>query len=175
MSLTTDQRWLLFGVGGWNMVGCLARPEYGIPQLFQSMLGSSHLGDEVYEARPAWKGHGFTTTGKYIQLGWGRGDDDAPNVRVSRQQLATYAKHLPQRTVDLLREHREATTLQSRIESAHAPLESRRPAHSIAKQKRGFHAIHARHLLDEKRLLRLALDLDDGEPADLLELLAMDR
>lgn len=183
MNLTSDQRWLLFGVGGWHMVASLADPEHGIPSLFQSMMGSTHLGDETYAARPQWKGYGFSTD-KVIRLGW-RGDDTAPNVTVSRQQLATYAKNLPAGTSELLRANRRTTTNRARVSfprtrrhvqlpgAPRLPLEQHRPDWSRARQIDEYTTVGRRLRAEETRLLRFALDLEQHEPTDLLELLAL--
>lgn len=103
MMLTDDQRWLLAGVGGWEMADCFGWPAQGIDRLMTSMYAASLARrDQRY---PEWLEGGF-------RCGYGRIEScrkvDASNVVVSKRQLASFAATIDDDLVQRLRDTRAA-------------------------------------------------------------------
>lgn len=90
MGLSEEQRWLLAGVGGWQMADCLAHPDRGIAALMTSMYGSSSARrDDRY---PDWLSAGFACGyGRIVSPGLVR-DGSARRVEVTNVQLAGFAR-----------------------------------------------------------------------------------
>ncbi|GAB36462.1 hypothetical protein [Gordonia otitidis] len=99
MTLSTEQRWLLAGVGGWEMAECFTSPGRGIDRLMTSMYSASTARrDDRY---PAWLEGGFS-------CGYGRIESHrtvgAVTVVVTKKQLAAFAARLDDDVVRRLRD-----------------------------------------------------------------------
>ncbi len=85
-TLTEDQRWLLFAIGGWEMRECLLGP-HGVDHFMQSC--SSAYGHDGPAGGPAWL-TGWTTSGGKITAP-PRGD---VRVVVTKAHINAYAATL---------------------------------------------------------------------------------
>lgn len=86
-TLTSDQRWLLFHVGGWSMRECLLGPA-GTDYFMQSL--DSATGFTGPDGGPPWM-LGWNTRGGKITSPW-RGE---VRVVVTKAQIDAYARALP--------------------------------------------------------------------------------
>ncbi|ORW16132.1 hypothetical protein AWC17_15460 [Mycobacterium nebraskense] len=85
--LTTDQRWLLYFMGGWAIRDCLIGPA-GTDHLMQSMSGA--WGHTHPHGGPAWMTGWSTRSGKITSPGHGEA-----RVVISKAQINAYARGLP--------------------------------------------------------------------------------
>jgi hypothetical protein len=86
--LTTDQRWLLYFMGGWQIRDCLISTA-GTDHLMQSMSGASRFTGP--EGGPEWMTGWDTRNGKVVSPG--RGES---RVVVTKAQINAYARSLPE-------------------------------------------------------------------------------
>jgi hypothetical protein len=86
-TLTDDQRWLLFAIGGWAMRDCLIGT-HGVDHLMQSCY--SAYGHTAPDGGPAWL-TGWETAGGKITAP-ARGE---VRVVVTKAQINSYARTLP--------------------------------------------------------------------------------
>jgi hypothetical protein len=116
MALSEEQRWLLAGVGGWQMADCLAYPNRGIPQLMASMYGASNgRRDGRY---PEWLSGGFSCGhGRIVSPCLFR--DGVRRVEVTKAQLLAFSRQLNSEVCSRLREVR-ATQQQEAVAWADA-------------------------------------------------------
>lgn len=85
--LTTDQRWLLFFMGGWMIRDCLI-DSTGTDRLMQSMAGGYN--HQHPTGGPEWMTSYETRNGKVVSPGHGD-----VRVVVSKAQINAYARTLP--------------------------------------------------------------------------------
>lgn len=175
-NLTTEQRWLLFAIGGWTMRDCLLGPA-GTDHLMQSCY-SSH-GFSGPEGGPEWLTGWNTANGKITAPGRG-----TVRITATKAQINSYAKALPANLIQELTECRAAARAeQERTHGwCHCPWQHEAPnPHSgpcnryhptDAEDDEHFDRVHA---IDtwQTQLLRRALDLQSaGEQLDLFSGLA---
>ena len=93
--MTPDQRWLLFRMGGWQIVAALCSPD-GVADLMRSRWGSTG-GGELPNGAPSWlDGCGWDTDAGTITPKWLHGrPEDAPSFTIKAAQINRYAAQLP--------------------------------------------------------------------------------
>lgn len=175
-SLTTDQRWLLFVIGGWTMRDCLISPD-GTDYLMQTMSGACGLSGP--DGGPEWLTGWNTRSGKITAPPFGD-----VRVMVTKAQINSYARALPDCTRDDLIACREADAVEQRrtYEWCHCPWQHQAPNPHSGPCKRYHptddeyddHLVRVRAIAAwQTQLLRRALHLDTaGEQLDLLSALA---
>lgn len=92
--LSSDQRWLLFFIGGWSMRECLLGPG-GTDYFMQSLSGAA--GFTAPEGGPQWMTGWNTRGGKIISP-----SHDDVRVVVTKSQIDAYARGLPTQVRDEL-------------------------------------------------------------------------
>ncbi|MFL0286888.1 hypothetical protein ACJH6J_23975 [Mycobacterium sp. SMC-18] len=172
--LTTDQRWLLYFIGGWTIRDCLI-DSTGTDHLMQSMAGGYN--HKPPTGGPEWMTAYETRNGKVVSPGHGD-----VRVVVTKAQINAYARSLPTSIRDeLIAARDEETTERNRtLGWCHCPHAHIAPnAHSGPCTR--YHPTededHA-HYLEADRLraitkdiLRRALRLDEqAEQLDLFTL-----
>jgi hypothetical protein len=126
-TLTSDQRWLLLHMGGWQIEWALLSPA-GTDHLMTSMWGQ--CGGRAPEGGPEWL-TSFETRGGKVTAPYGTGEP--PKVTVTAAQINRYGAALPPE----IRVELEASRKASRAHAAkaegwcHCPWKDRAPnAHS---------------------------------------------
>lgn len=168
--LTSDQRWLLYSMGGWMMRDCLIGPA-GTDYLMQSMWGG--CGHAHPEGGPTWMTSFETRGGRVVSPASGQA-----RVVVTKAEINAYARALPTAIRDELIAVRTAsTTERSRTDGwCHCPWATTVPnAHSAPCPR--YHPTHAEddahyaeiNRLDELsgQILRRALRLQEHETGQL--------
>lgn len=85
--LTSDQRWLLYFMGGWMIRDCLI-DSTGTDRLMQSMWGGCN--HKPPQGGPEWMTSFETRNGKVVSPGHGE-----VRVVITKAQINSYAKTLP--------------------------------------------------------------------------------
>lgn len=173
-TLSKDQRWLCYAVGGWQMLDCLIDPAFGISRLMQSMSGSSN-GQRDGEG-PDWLREGFRCAYGTIASGMFYSRDHQGDVVVTTAELTAFAASLP---ADLVAEmkhcrHASQSVAVARWDWCNCGRDCGRERHYTPAEYRGELDLHHHTRREEKRLLRIAFGIDAmAEPDDLLDLLAL--
>lgn len=109
-ALTTDQRWLLYRMGGWQIISALCSTD-GTRQLMNSRWGSTGGGD-VPESAPDWlDGCGWDTEAATITPRWLHGKPkNAPTFTIKPAAINRYSAELPEDVKAELLECRNAGT-----------------------------------------------------------------
>jgi hypothetical protein len=152
--LTTEQRWLLYFMGGWAIRDCLIAPA-GTDHLMQTMwsaAGATHPADG-----PAWMTSWITRNGKITSPWHGQA-----RVVISKAQINAYARALP---TDIRRDL-IAVRDQDRAEDAHVYQRCRCPWSTTARNPgtgpcTRYHPSDAEENAHQERRLRVAHRLDD--------------
>lgn len=176
-TLTQDQRWLLFGVGGWPMVWCLAEPQTGIPHLMQSMLGSTNGRPASVEDAPEWLEGGYRCGGgKIVSPGY---SDQPARCTVTAKEIAAFAETIPPAVRTGLRANKAEGTRLAILSASycHCPRQDCAaywgPAsiriHPTDEQEADLRAQQVAHRRNETLMLHAALRVfqADAEPEQL--------
>jgi hypothetical protein len=174
-TLTTDQRWLLFAIGGWTMRDCLLGPA-GTDHLMQSMYSS--CGGSGPDGGPEWLTGWNTRAGKITAPAFGD-----VRVVVTTAQINAYARTLPGSIRDdLMACGGAARAAQRRTDGwCHCPwLHTAPNAHSGPCHRyhpsadEDIQHLAAQRAIDawQDRVLRRALELDAGQQLTLFDGLA---
>ncbi|MGV7303109.1 hypothetical protein PJK45_28090 [Mycobacterium kansasii] len=175
-NLTTEQRWLMFAIGGWTMRDCLLGPA-GTDYLMQSCY--SHWGFSGPEGGPNWLTGWNTAQGKITAPQSG-----TVRVALTKAQINSYAATLPADVRHELTECRDAACVEQQrtADWCHCPWQHQAPnAHSSpcdryhpTEDEDDDHQARARAIYSwQTQLLRRALQLQSaGEQPDLFSGLA---
>lgn len=123
--LTSDQRWLLYLMGGWMIRDCLI-DSTGTDRLMKSMWGG--CGHRPPEGGPEWMTSFETRHGKVVAPGYGE-----PRVVITKAQINAYARSLSNAIRnELLSVRQQAAEERNRtLEWCHCPYAHTAPnAHS---------------------------------------------
>jgi hypothetical protein len=92
-----EQRWLLWHMGGWQIVDALCSPE-GVKALMGSRWGSTGKSRELPNGAPSWlKGCGWETEASTITPRWlGGRPTNAPTFTIKPAHINSYAAVLPE-------------------------------------------------------------------------------
>lgn len=175
-NLSTDQRWLMFAIGGWTMRDCLLGTA-GTDYFMQSCY--SHWGRSGPEGGPAWLTGWNTNAGRVTAPQTG-----TIRVSLTKAQINAYAAALPAEIRSELAECRDAAAAERRRTDGwcHCPWQDTAPnAHSGPCTR--YHPSDAEddehldrvHAIEDRQtaVLRRALQLHSaGEQLDLFSALA---
>lgn len=173
-TLSKDQRWLCYAVGGWHMLDCLIDPASGISRLMQSMAGSSN-GQRDGEG-PNWLREGFHCAHGTIASGMSYSRAHQGSVVVTTAELAAFAATLPADLISQMKHcrHRYQSVLVARWDWCNCGRDCGRATHYTPEQYQEEKELFFHTLSEEKRLLRIAFGIDAmAEPDDLFDLLAL--
>lgn len=174
--LSSDQRWLLYLMGGWMIRDCLI-DSTGTDRLMQSMWGG--CGHRHPEGGPAWMTSFQTRNGKVVTPGHGE-----PRVVITKAQINAYARSLsPTIRNELLAVRQHAADERNRtLDWCHCPYAHTPPnAHSApctryhpTEDEDNAHRAEMNRLDDiAEGIMRRALRLDEpaAEQLDLFSAL----
>lgn len=99
-TLTTDQRWLMWAIGGWQMRDCLLSPA-GVDHFMTSM--SSVASGTALNGCPSWL-TGWNTQNRKITAPW----QGEVRVVLTAAQINAYARQIPAHVLAELQECRTA-------------------------------------------------------------------
>lgn len=170
-SLTTEQRWLIFAIGGWTMRDCLLSPA-GTDHFMQSCYSSSRFSGP--DGGPEWLTGWNTRSGKVTAPQTG-----PIRVTLTKAQINSYAATLPADIRRELTECRDAADIERQRTArwCHCPWQTNSPnAHSGPCER--YHPSDAEddehldrvHDIEDRQteVLRRALHLQSaGEQLDL--------
>lgn len=173
-TLSKDQRWLCYAVGGWQMLDCLIDPADGISRLMQSMSGSSN-GQHNGEG-PDWLRQGYRCGHGVIASGMSYSRAHQGEVVVTTAEMAAFAATLPSNLIAQMKHchHRYQSVLVARWDWCNCGHDCGRATHYTPEQYQEEKELLHHTLSEEKRLLRIAFGIDAmAEPDDLFDLLAL--
>jgi hypothetical protein len=164
-TLSTDQRWLLAHMGGWEIVDALLSAA-GTDRLMQQMWGATNV--RPPDGGPQWL-RSWETRGGKITAPWRE-----PRVIVTSAQLKRFARDLPSDIRAELAECRRARNSETHrtYQWCHCPWQThgRRPAstpclryHPTDDEDQDHRAIARRIAEWESALLRRALGVETGQ------------
>ena len=178
--MTPDQRWLLFRMGGWQIVSALCSPD-GTADLMRSCWGSTGHSGDLPNGAPKWlDGCGWDTNASTITAHWLRGKPaEAPELTIKAAQINRYAAQLPDSIKQELLECRAASTGNAVLRQRFCRCGSKPCGYPYIKdkicpptveQENQAEADYWRIRAWEYRVLAKALELNDASSGDQLEL-----